>query len=136
MVKVRAKGFEEGEKAVVIKSDEAGAVGFELVRQSAEPEELAEANVGGGETPEPPTADPPDGSQEKDHVVRGGEGELRVGSAVSCEVIINGKSKGFTPIQIKLPAGRYNVECVNERFEIAAKRQVQVRAGQVAKERF
>lgn len=66
-----------------------------------------------------------------------GEGELRVASTPSCEVIIDGKSRGSTPlVGIKLPAGKHRLQLVNSRFGIDRTYTIEIVANEVTKKKY
>jgi serine/threonine protein kinase len=69
--------------------------------------------------------------------VEKGTGTLRIASSPSCTVIINGRSRGATPIaRIELPAGRHRVQLINARFKIDRRYTVVIKAGQMTKRRY
>ena len=63
-------------------------------------------------------------------------GELRVDAAISCEVMVEGEARGFTPLVLQVPPGRYTLRCQNARFGVDTLRAVEIKPGQVTKERF
>jgi hypothetical protein len=64
-------------------------------------------------------------------------GELRIASTPSCEVIVDGKARGSTPLSgVKLPPGSYTVQLVNSRFGIDRTFTVEVRSGEVTKKKY
>lgn len=84
-------------------------------------------------TPPPDTKPPP----EEKPTAPAGEGEVRIATVPSCEVIINGKARGSTPIVgLMLPAGTHKVQVINSRYGIDSTYTVQVRAGEVNKFRW
>jgi hypothetical protein len=91
-----------------------------------------ELKVKGGRTkpaialtaPPPPTTNAPDG-------------ELRIASSPSCEVIVDGKSRGSTPLAgLKLSPGNHTVQLVNSRFDIDRSYTVEVRSGEITKKKY
>ena len=66
-----------------------------------------------------------------------GEGELRVSSSPSCEIMIDGKSRGSTPMAgIKLSPGKHKLQLVNSRFGIDRTLTVDIVAGEVTKKKY
>ena len=66
-----------------------------------------------------------------------GAGTLRVGSSPWCNVTVDGRRVGQTPIAgISVSAGSHTVSCVNPELGLRAQRRVQVSAGQAARVRF
>ena len=71
----------------------------------------------------PPAAGPP--------------GSLRIMTEPSCEVIVDGRARGSTPIAgIELAAGKHRVQLVNSRFGIDRTYIVEIEAGKVTKRRY
>jgi hypothetical protein len=69
-------------------------------------------------------------------VVRG-TGELRIASRPSCELIVDGVSRGQTPLAgIMLSAGTHRVRLINSRFHIDKSYTVVVKADDVVKKRY
>jgi serine/threonine-protein kinase len=67
----------------------------------------------------------------------GGTGTLRIASEPSCEVIVDGKAKGSTPIaRIELAAGKHRVQLINSRYGIDRTYSVEIEAGKVTKRRY
>ena len=65
------------------------------------------------------------------------KGELRIASIPSCEVMIDGKSRGSTPITgLMLDAGPHRIHLVNSRFGIDKTFSVEVRGGEVTKKKY
>jgi len=55
----------------------------------------------------------------------------------SCEVIVDGRARGSTPIAgIELAAGKHRVQLVNSRFGIDRTYIVEIEAGKVTKRRY
>ncbi|MCC6994165.1 MAG: serine/threonine protein kinase [Deltaproteobacteria bacterium] len=70
-------------------------------------------------------------------VAKTGEGELRVSSSPSCEIMIDGKSRGSTPMAgIKLSPGKHRLQLVNSRFGIDRTLTVEIVAGEVTKKKY
>ncbi|MFH0899162.1 MAG: serine/threonine-protein kinase [Pseudomonadota bacterium] len=69
--------------------------------------------------------------------VPAGIGELRIASSPSCEVIVDGKARGATPLAgLMLPAGNHTVQLVNSRFGIDRTLTVQVKPDEVTKRKY
>jgi hypothetical protein len=76
-----------------------------------------------GKPHSPPSAGPP--------------GELRIASTPSCEVLVDGKARGATPLAgLMLPAGKHKVQLVNSRYKIDESYTVDVKSGEVTKRKF
>ncbi len=70
-------------------------------------------------------------------VAQAGEGELRVSSSPSCEIMIDGKSRGSTPIAgIKLSPGKHRLQLINSRFGIDRTLTIDIVAGEVTKKKY
>jgi len=66
-----------------------------------------------------------------------GKGTLRVASEPSCEVIVDGKARGSTPVaKIALPAGSHTLQLVNSRFGIDRTYTIEIEADKVTKKRY
>jgi hypothetical protein len=66
-----------------------------------------------------------------------GKGTLRIVSEPSCEVIVDGKARGSTPIaKIELSAGKHRVQLINSRFGIDRSYTVEIKPGEVTKKRY
>jgi tRNA A-37 threonylcarbamoyl transferase component Bud32 len=64
-------------------------------------------------------------------------GELRVATTPSCEVIIDGKARGSTPVRgIMLAPGNHTVQLVSSRFGIDRTFTVEVKSGEVTKKKW
>ena len=59
-----------------------------------------------------------------------------MGADVACEVMVEDEVRGFTPIVLELMPGPYTVRCLNTRFGLDSSRRVEIKPGQVTKERF
>jgi hypothetical protein len=118
-VKVELAGYDVRRMNVDVKPNETAPVHAELRRAKGKPETVAEKP----DKPEPAVDTAP--------------GELRIASTPSCEVIIDGKARGSTPLTgIKLPAGAHAVQLVNSRFGIDRTFTVEVRSGEVTKKKY
>ena len=70
-------------------------------------------------------------------VAKAGEGELRVSSSPSCEIMVDGKSRGSTPMAgIKLSPGKHKLQLVNSRYGIDRTLTVDIVAGEVTKKKY
>ena len=82
--------------------------------------------------PEPETKAPP---QFEPEVIApphrgGGPGRLSVTASVPCDVSVDGKSRGRTPLaDLALPAGRHQVRCEGAGLALPAERSVKIAAG-------
>jgi serine/threonine protein kinase len=64
-------------------------------------------------------------------------GELRLSSNPSCEVLVDGKARGATPLGgIMLSPGKHKVQLVNSRFKIDQTYTVEIKSGEVTKKKF
>jgi hypothetical protein len=120
-IKVELAGHDVRRINVQVKPNETAPVHAELRRARGKPD------LGPG----------PERPDKPDPAVEAAPGELRIASTPSCEVIIDGKARGSTPLTgIKLPAGAHAVQLVNSRFGIDRTFTVEVRSGEVTKKKY
>ena len=66
-----------------------------------------------------------------------GSGTLRIGSSPSCEVIIDGKASGSTPIaKLELPAGKHKVQLISSRYGIDRTYVVVIKPNEMTKKKY